>query len=106
MGLWYHRCPLALLALPPSSSSTPLFPRLSCPCHPRPSSGRRRRLLPVVVIICFTSSASSGPHHHVVLTIVIPAPVSSGARPRPSYRCLVLVPVVILGPSPTSLVCR
>ena len=134
MGPRYRHRPPAPLALPPSSLSAPLFPRSSCPCHPRPSSGRCRCLLPVVVIVCSTSSASSGPHRHVVLTVVVvcslslssfvppppphlvliavwSSPLSSlllfhrGPRPRPSYRCLVLVPVVILGPpSPTSLV--
>ena len=87
MGPWYHCRPPALLALPPSSLSAPLFPRSSCPCHPHPSSGRCRCLLPVIVVICSTSSASSGPHRCVVLTIVVPAPVSSGA-PSPSLLSL------------------
>ena len=86
MGPRYRCRPPAPLALPPSSSSTPLFPRSSCPCHPRPSSGRCRRLLPVVVVVCSTS-ASSGPHRRVVLTVVVPAPVSSGA-PSPSLLSL------------------
>ena len=87
MGPWYCCCPPALLALPPSSSSAPLFPRSSCPCHPHPSSGHCHCLLPVVVVICSTSSASSGPHRRVVLTVVVPAPVSSGA-PFPSLLSL------------------
>ena len=86
MGPWYCHRPPALLALPPSSSSMPLFPCSSCPCHPRPSYGRRR-LLPVVVVVCSTSSASSGPHRRVVLTVVVPAPVSLGA-PSPSLLSL------------------
>ena len=79
MGPQYRCRPPALLALPPSSSSTPLFPHSSCPCHPRLSSDCCCHLLPVIVIVCSTSSTSSGPHRRVVLTIVIPAPVSSGA---------------------------
>ena len=79
MGPRCCHCPPALLALPPSSSFMPLFPCLSCPCHPHLSSGHCCCLLPVVVVVCSTSSTSSGPHHRVVLTIVIPAPVSLGA---------------------------
>ena len=87
MGPRYCHRPPAPLALPPLSSSAPLFPHSSCPCHPRPSSGRCHCLLPVVVVVCSTSSASSGPHRCVVLTIVVPAPVSSGA-PSPSLLSL------------------
>ena len=79
MGTQYHCHPPAPLALPPLSSSTSLFPRSSCPCHPCPSSGHCCCLFPVIVVICSTTSTSSGPHHCVVLTIVVPAPVSSGA---------------------------
>ena len=86
VGPGYRRRPPAPLTLPPSSSSAPLFPRSSCPCHPRPSSSRCRPL-PVVVVVCSTSSASFGPRHRVVLTVVVPAPVSSGA-PSPSLLSL------------------
>ena len=69
------------------------------------------RLLVVVVVYSLSLSSFVPPPPHLVLIALWSSPLLSlllfhqGPRPRPSYRCLVLVPVVILGPpSPTSLV--
>ena len=72
------------------------------------------RLL-VVVVVCSLSLSLfvPPPLPHLVLIAMWSSPLSSlllfhrGPHPHPSYHCLVLVLVVILGPpSPTSLVRR
>ena len=99
-----------------------LLLRWPFPPRPRPRHCPLVRAVPdilvrlLVVVVCSLSlSFVPPPPPHLVLIAVWSSPLSSlllfrrgpRPRPRPSYRCLVLVPVVILGPpSPTSLVRR